>query len=105
MSNARFITWVSTNTNKKGFGVTPGDSFYQGNASYDSAFPCPNGLGFSTHTNANCLVWRRRIEKARKDAEEHAIHIDWIDSLTEAHQLWASDDVARLKALSESLYE
>ena len=41
-------------------------------------------------------AWRQRIEKARREIEEHKDHIEWRDQVDAAHRAWASEDVSEL---------
>jgi hypothetical protein len=41
-------------------------------------------------------VWRQRIDKARREIEEHKEHIEWRDQVDVAHRVWASEDVSGL---------
>ena len=41
-------------------------------------------------------AWRQRIEKARREIEEHKDHIEWRDQVDAAHRAWASEDVSGL---------
>jgi hypothetical protein len=50
-------------------------------------------------------AWRRRIEKARREIEEHKQHIEWQETIQAAHCEWSSDDVLWLKGFIKAQYK
>lgn len=50
-------------------------------------------------------AWRKRIEKARKDAAEHTWHIDWQETVDRVHESITVDDISELKQFCEGLFE
>ena len=50
------------------------------------------------------LAWRMRIDKARREIQEHTDHIEWRDQVDVAHRLWASEDVSGLIEFIEGQY-
>ena len=69
---AEFVRWDSVCWS---YGSAVINSYHQAD-DYGQPYPCPNGLGLSEHTTRNCPAWRRRVEKARLDAEQHRMEID-----------------------------
>ena len=41
-------------------------------------------------------AWWQRIEKARREIQEHKEHILWRDQVDAAHRVWASEDISGL---------
>lgn len=100
-----FIRWDAGCWNYPNQQLTGSEYTWGGLADYGQSFPCPNGLPLNMRPLIDSEGWRRRVEKARLDIAQHKEHIDWHETIETAHREWKSDDVARLIAISERLYE
>lgn len=49
-------------------------------------------------------AWRQRIDKARREIEEHKDHIQWREQCEAVHRAWPSESVSWLKEFIEGLY-
>ena len=72
---AEFIRWDGGCWNYPNQSLTGSEYAYGGIADYGQEYPCPNGLGLSERALSESPAWRRRIEKARKDAAEWSAEI------------------------------
>ena len=70
-SVAEFVRW---DAGCWSYGSSVINSYHQAD-DYGQPYPCPNGLGLNEHTTANCPAWRRRVDKARSDADEWSAEI------------------------------
>ena len=102
---ALFNAWNKSLRWGQGCGMTAGDTVYCRLQIYDEPFPCPNGLPIRNTLPRDVPFMVARVERARRDAAIHAEHIDWQERVREAHREWSSDDVVKLKELSEGMYD
>ena len=114
---AEFIRWEAGTWNYPNQSLTGSEYMFGGIADYGQEYPCPNGLGISERKLSESPAWRRRIEKARRDAAEHREHIETIDRLarmlevgsdtesTEVIEATERDDFAPLRTQFERLTE
>ena len=66
---SRHVGWEASCADRGAYGMTAGDSFWQGMRDYNQSRPCPNGLPIDMRLPGECEHWRRRIEKAKRDIE------------------------------------
>lgn len=68
---AAFARWHAGIVDRRGYGMTAGDTFWQGKRDYDSRYPCPNGLGVRNTAPSDHEAWRERVDRARRDVAGH----------------------------------
>ena len=114
---AAFNRWDAGCWNYPNQSLTGSEFAFGGIADYGEPYPCPNSLGLSERALNESPAWRRRIEKARRDAVEHREHIETIDRLarmlevgsdtesTEVIEATERDDFAPLRSQFERLTE
>ncbi len=96
---SRHAGWEASCADRGAYGMTAGDSFWQGLRDYNQSRPCPNGLPIDMRLPGECEHWRRRIEKAKRD-------IDLFDREKKlASVVWTDADVAELAEIGAMINE
>jgi hypothetical protein len=96
---SRFNAWDWSCLDRGSYGMTAGDSFWQGLRDYNQMRPCPNGLPLDARLPSDCEHWRKRIEKAKRDIEWHRREFE------AAELVFSEDDISDLILIAEGFNE
>jgi hypothetical protein len=100
---AAFYRWDSGCWNYPNQSLTGSEFEFGGIADYGQEYPCPNGLGLSERKLSESPAWRRRIAKARRDAEDWSATIALRDMAAQITIDEIQHDIEEIRTWANSL--